>query len=192
MLRALKALQDKIRALELERSAAAEKFRHLDAEAERHSRGFTVDSGVQMETPLMTVSTHTTPQTHVASFSPTADGEGLDYTCIYLYCHTYIHLHVHMYVHPYLPCPGTSGPKGVHKWEMSISQKHTCSHISAHTCAWALNRDRWLGGQQRNSHRWRLTLMVHSYFCSQTRAKFVLELSLVYMLPTRVHVRGLQ
>ena len=38
MIKALKALQDKIRALELERAAAAEKFRHLGQQAEQHEQ----------------------------------------------------------------------------------------------------------------------------------------------------------
>ena len=38
MIRALKALQDKIRALELERAAAAEKFRHLGQQADQHKQ----------------------------------------------------------------------------------------------------------------------------------------------------------
>ena len=38
MIKALKALQDKIRALELERAAAAEKFRHLGQQAEQHKQ----------------------------------------------------------------------------------------------------------------------------------------------------------
>lgn len=42
MIKALKALQDKIRALELERTAAAEKFRHLGQQAEQHKQQHTV------------------------------------------------------------------------------------------------------------------------------------------------------
>ena len=38
MIRALKALQDKIRALELEKAAAAEKFRHLGQQADQHKQ----------------------------------------------------------------------------------------------------------------------------------------------------------
>ena len=38
MIKALKALQDKIRALELERAAAAEKFRHLGQQTEQHKQ----------------------------------------------------------------------------------------------------------------------------------------------------------
>ena len=38
MIKALKALQDKIRSLELERTAAAEKFRHLGQQAEQHKQ----------------------------------------------------------------------------------------------------------------------------------------------------------
>jgi len=38
MIKALKALQDKIRALELERTAAAEKFRHLGQQAQQHKQ----------------------------------------------------------------------------------------------------------------------------------------------------------
>ena len=38
MIRASKALQDKIRALELERAAAAEKFHHLGQQADQHKQ----------------------------------------------------------------------------------------------------------------------------------------------------------
>ena len=38
MIKALKALQDKIRSLELERTAAAEKFRHLGQQAEQRKQ----------------------------------------------------------------------------------------------------------------------------------------------------------
>ena len=38
MIKALKALQNKIRALELERAAAAEKFCHLGQQAEQHKQ----------------------------------------------------------------------------------------------------------------------------------------------------------
>ena len=79
MIQALKALQDKLRALELERLVAADKFRHVELETERYSRGATVDSGVLMDTPFQTASVRTTPQTLSAPFSPTADGEELQY-----------------------------------------------------------------------------------------------------------------
>ena len=38
MIRALKALQDNIRALELERAAASEKFHHLGQQADQHKQ----------------------------------------------------------------------------------------------------------------------------------------------------------
>ena len=38
MIRALKALQDKIRALELERAAAAEKFHHPGQQVDQHKQ----------------------------------------------------------------------------------------------------------------------------------------------------------
>ena len=55
MIRALKALQDKIRALELERAAAAEKFRHLGQQAgqhkQQHSVGQQLNKSSQYNTP---------------------------------------------------------------------------------------------------------------------------------------------
>ena len=53
MISALKALQDKIRNLELERAGAARKFRDLAEEAERHTR--------TTQTPMATISSHSSP-----------------------------------------------------------------------------------------------------------------------------------
>ena len=59
MIKALKALQDKIRALELERAAAAEKFRHLGQQAEQHKHNvrLQVNKSSQYSTPPSDTST---------------------------------------------------------------------------------------------------------------------------------------
>ena len=61
MIRALKALQDKIRALELERAAAAEKFRHLGQQADQHKQQYSVrqqlNKSSQYSTPPSDTST---------------------------------------------------------------------------------------------------------------------------------------
>ena len=61
MIRALKALQDKIRALELERAAAAEKFRHLGQQTDQHRQQHSVrqqlNKSSQYSTPPSDTST---------------------------------------------------------------------------------------------------------------------------------------
>ena len=70
MIRALKALQDKIRTLELERSAAADKFRHLAEETQRQGR--LAERATQVDTPHHT--SHSSPPTY--SPTPSQDQEG--------------------------------------------------------------------------------------------------------------------
>ena len=76
MIRALKALQDKIRSLELERVAAADKFRHLAQETQRQVRG--TERAVQVEggSPLLLSSSHASPfPGYPSSSSPEQEGK---------------------------------------------------------------------------------------------------------------------
>ena len=76
MIRALKALQDKIRSLELERVAAADKFRHLAQETQRQVRG--TERAVQVErgSPLLLSSSHASPLPgYPSSSSPEQEGK---------------------------------------------------------------------------------------------------------------------
>ena len=61
MIRALKALQDKIQAPELERAAAADKFRHLGQQADQHKQQHSVrqqlNKSSQYSTPPSDTST---------------------------------------------------------------------------------------------------------------------------------------
>ena len=68
MIRALKALQDKIRTLELERVAAADKFRHLSQETQRHSQA------TQARTASRSASSRASPPGYPSSLSPDQEG----------------------------------------------------------------------------------------------------------------------
>lgn len=74
MISALKALQDKIHSLELERVAAADKFRHLAHETQQHARGTKRAVLVEGGSPLLP-SSHTSPLPGYPS-SPSPDQEG--------------------------------------------------------------------------------------------------------------------
>lgn len=74
MISALKALQDKIHSLELERVAAADKFRHLAHETQQQARGTKRAMLVEGGSPLL-LSSHTSPLPGYPS-SPSPDQEG--------------------------------------------------------------------------------------------------------------------
>ena len=76
MIRALKALQDKIRSLELERVAAADKFHHLAQETQRQVRGTERAVQVEQGSPLLLSSSHASPLPgYPSSSSPEQEGK---------------------------------------------------------------------------------------------------------------------
>ena len=85
MIKALKALQDKIRALELERAAAAEKFRHLGQQAEQHKQQHNVRLQVNRSSQYSTPPSDTSTEGNYTITSTSVFIIYITYVCMYVF-----------------------------------------------------------------------------------------------------------
>ena len=107
MIKALKALQEKIRALEQDRAAAAEKLRHLSEEAQKHTTASTTAAQGHTMAPSQTHQRPASPQPRTTTLSQEQGTSWSPATCL-LASHLSIHtLHTPNAPHPLpnpLPC----------------------------------------------------------------------------------------